>query len=680
MSCHVTCCLSSAFFWGAFAASAVPYASDSFVADVSGRTTGFFHVERDADGRYWAVDPLGRGYYPFGIAHCRIWQTGYDFRERNLKRCGSEEAWTAETLERLKDWHFNFFDSWWPKDGLQKGLAHVIFPWMGQPFAFDPKRPDRQLVFRSNGHVPGSCFPNVFHPEWKDYCRDVARRHMAPHKDDPWVLGYFSDNELAWWGDWGDNHDTGMYDAVKSLPPDHTGRLALESFTAQHRDEWDETKLKREFLRLVAEKYFEGTVGAIREVDPNHMVFGCRFAGFASVPDEVWEVAGRYLDIVSLNCYAWADLDRNQVLDTPSKRVPLVDRLARIHKLSGKPLILTEWSYVAVDSGVPCTWGDGQVFKTQAQRARAAALYARTVVAQPYVAGYCYFMWADQPPGGVSSTFLENSNFGLVNHDGVPYEEITAALRRIQSDPGRWHRAAAPKPREVEFERMPRSAAEFWKNAMRTPGTGKGPELDVHEGGGGIAILKDGRVEGVLRPLVQFSVEGTNTYSYSQKVVRVREATSSWGAKSLLVDLEGGTRGRRHLTTLEVVPFEDRPQTLVSLVKVENIGDLPIYLKEFHLAPFPAFACETAYDWSKQVKRLWGEPRRFGWRSPDGSRRIEVESYSFEMKFRSRFWKGRQGDVHPDVIFNPPRHFSLESGKLWTPPAGRLYISIGAGE
>ena len=35
--------------------------------------------------------------------------------------------------------------------------------------------------------APGSCFPNVFHPEWKPYCREVVARSIAPHRFDPWV-------------------------------------------------------------------------------------------------------------------------------------------------------------------------------------------------------------------------------------------------------------------------------------------------------------------------------------------------------------------------------------------------------------------------------------------------------------------------------------------------------------
>lgn len=144
--------------------------------------------------------------------------------------------------------------------------------------------------------------------------------------------------------------------------------------------------------------------------------------------------------------------------------------------------------------------------------------------------------------------------------------------------------------------------------------------------------------------------------------------------------MDGGAMGRRHRTTLEVVPFADRPQAIVSLVGVENTGTEPIDVKELHLAPFPRFSAEPLYDWGRQVKRLWGEPRRFGWISADGARRIDVESFSFSLEHRARIWKGKGGDLHPDVIFRPPRRFTLEPGATWRAPEGVFYMNVSVAE
>ena len=75
----------------------------------------------------------------------------------------------------------------------------------------------------------------------------------------------------------------------------------------------------------------------------------------------------------------------------------------------GKPLLVTEWSFPALDRGMPCTWGAGMRVKTQAERVQACELVAKTFLSCPQVVGYDYFMWRDQPAGGWSSSFRPNS-------------------------------------------------------------------------------------------------------------------------------------------------------------------------------------------------------------------------------------------------------------------------------
>ena len=85
------------------------------------------------------------------------------------------------------------------------------------------------------------------------------------------------------------------------------------------------------FLRQIAERYFSITSSAIRKYDPNHLVLGCRFAGRAQ--DPVWETAGMYCDVVSVNCYRMVDLDRRVVADG------FEDALAEWYSLAEKPLM-----------------------------------------------------------------------------------------------------------------------------------------------------------------------------------------------------------------------------------------------------------------------------------------------------------------------------------------------------
>ena len=47
----------------------VPYQSDAYVEGIRDTATGFFRVVRKPDGRWWTIDPLGRGVVVLGVDH-----------------------------------------------------------------------------------------------------------------------------------------------------------------------------------------------------------------------------------------------------------------------------------------------------------------------------------------------------------------------------------------------------------------------------------------------------------------------------------------------------------------------------------------------------------------------------------------------------------------------------------
>jgi len=49
----------------------------------------------------------------------------------------------------------------------------------------------------------------------------------------------------------------------------------------------------------------------------------------------------------------------------------------------------------------------------------------------PFMVGYHYFMWADEPAPGISSTFPEDSNYGLVNEKDETYEVLVKTAREV---------------------------------------------------------------------------------------------------------------------------------------------------------------------------------------------------------------------------------------------------------
>ena len=478
-------------------------------ADVA--NAGFYRVEQDAAGAWRLIDPAGQPTVWLGVDHvkfdgfrCEADGNRKHYRETNERQFGTPEAWASNTVERLRSWGFNGLGAGC-NNALFKGsgLGRCVFLALGD--SATAEKDDEEHWLSDNLHTPGTAFPNVFNPDFAEHCDREAEKACAPNRDDPEVLGYFIDNELAWEarksgpaGEWG------LFDNAARKPAGNSARMALEAFLkerlaqspqssqsgidaeTQRRGEtqsleeqspketsWTSrtsreeifaslrlcvekgdllavpVEIKREFVEFVAEKYFEITTSAIRRHDPNHLVLGCRFAG-TIYPDEVFRAAGKYCDIVSINGYAEPIPDRNEmVLSYRGRYYPIAETFSKIGAVAGRPIMLTEWSFPAFDSGLPCLRGVGKRFDTQAERAWASALYARSVLSSPWVIGYDYFMWVDMPAKGISFRFPEDANYGLVREDGTEYAELTEAFAAIQRRDGldfdEWRRQIATR-------------------------------------------------------------------------------------------------------------------------------------------------------------------------------------------------------------------------------------------
>ncbi|MCX7688313.1 MAG: hypothetical protein N2045_10120 [Fimbriimonadales bacterium] len=452
------------------------------------RATGFFRVEQ-VEGVWWFIDPSGNLFLALGTDHASYFvhwceALGYAPYHRNMeRRHGSEARWAEETLQRLKAWGFTALGVNHSIYLRHKGLPHPEqILGMGQGFAYhdDLVKP-----------IHWTGFPNVFSPEWESWCDWVAYERCRPNRDDPWLLGYMLDNELEWFGK--DYLPWGL--AVEALrrPAGHTARVALADLLRQRykgdiaafNRAW-EANLRdfREiaesetppairtpraqqdgiaFVRLAARRYFETATRAIRKHDPNHLILGCRFAGDAP---PIWDIAGEYCDVISVNTYPRIDLRQGRVLDWE-------ERLRQWHKESKRPLMITEWSFPALDSGLPCKHGAGMRVDTQSQRARCFRIFQETALSLPFVVGSNFFMWVDEPAQGVSRTFPEDSNYGLVNEQGVPYRELVATATEVHRRAYEIHAASRRfwerSPQPTETRPVLTAKAQIGADSMRLP-------------------------------------------------------------------------------------------------------------------------------------------------------------------------------------------------------------------
>ena len=434
-------------------ASQLPYAA-----------TGFFRVQND-NGIWWFIDPKGRRFISKGVANVQYAQDniqGTDrspYRETNDAKYGSVGNWRKAIAPRLMEWGINTLGAWADAElatieANGKRLAYAPNLNLGASFVGTPRETWRR-----------GQFPNVFDPEFEIFARRTAREQCGSRKDDPQILGWFTDNELRWAADWRNKNElmTLALDLPASSP---AKRVAVDLLRKRYVEvaklnaawktdvkSWDDllgmtdfeqpvdtlefrsTGLGNEearafvadsdaFLELVAEQYFRITTEAIKAADPNHLIFGPRFAYVPAQP--VVSAAAKYLNAISFNSYS---------LD-PSGTI---DQYSAFHL----PAIIGEFSFVAEDSGLPST-SEGNLslhVKTQKGRALAFKSYVTAGLKHPNLIGYHWFEHVDQPKEGRFDG--QNANYGIVSIEDNPYLSLVQMMAEVNADAEQIHATAS---------------------------------------------------------------------------------------------------------------------------------------------------------------------------------------------------------------------------------------------
>ena len=659
--------------------SVVPYAAEVFASNIEEDGTGFFRVMKRPDGRWWTIDPLGRGVVLLGVDHVKyqgFWSSRTKRRrylETNRRKFPDKADWETNTLARLRSWGFNMLGGGCDPALERRNLVHSRSIRLSNALCLGKVPPDRYICPHEGS--PCTLFPNVFHPDFEALCDDIARKECAPNRDDAWFVGYFIDNELAWWGRGA--LDTGLFDAVAKLPVGHSAKAAQTRFLAERGVKEDcPTSVKLEFLRLVAERYFSTATSAIRRADPNHLVLGARFAGVNGAHPVVWEISGKYCDVVTFNCYPWADLDRNEMRMTrkvDSARV--ADVFSELHARTGRPILVTEWSFPALDSGLPCTHGAGQRFRTQELRVKASELFAKTMLSLPFVLGYNYFMWVDQPPEGLSNAFPEDSNYGLVNENGEAYVGLTSMFASLHRDVARWRSAGVPPTKDSP----PRAGvlADCVRSAFATGGgcVRDGDRYCVTNNAG---LSLEGRVGGQsIFDSVSFSGVALGRFtgmlcdkdagkSRWRNLSRVTAA--EWHDGSLTATGEGGDARSRFSFKFSISPIANQPWFLCELIELNNLGTTPMEISSVLFRQHAPYAADKVGEEAfRGTPNLWKAPMADAWfRKVDGayfggwSCAPAVSEFIYYMSPDKRL-------QHPDAKFVPPTLDAIAPGDKHVP-------------
>jgi hypothetical protein len=389
-----------------------------------------------------AQDPLAVDYEvaqsrtPVGLRDIRF-NAGraFNFYAANLQRKygdGWKQKWQNFTLERLRAWGVNTIGNW--SDTAFYGNGRV-------PYTVT-------LSIRGGGAEVSSGadywtrMRDVFDPGFAQAVDDSVRATATARQDDPWVVGYFVDNELAWGNMRSERTRYGLALGALSQGADSPARRALsaqlkarygsiehlneawgesfaswENFTARPYRPAGELRpgMKQDLAEFMAEfatRYFRTIREALRKYDPHHLYLGSRFAGYTR--EEVL-AAAESCDVISFNIY------RARVNPADWTVLEGVD----------KPVIIGEFHMGALDRGM---FHPGLVATAdQAARAATYADYVRSVADHPLFVGCHFFKLTDEPLTGRPMDG-ENYNIGFTTVTDSVYPEMVAAAKAVHAE------------------------------------------------------------------------------------------------------------------------------------------------------------------------------------------------------------------------------------------------------
>ena len=375
------------------------------------RATGFFYTTNIL-GRWWFVDPLGHLFIHKGVSTLKPLHTPGSEQTFRTK-FGSDANWGLRVTELLRENGFNGAGAWSSLPDLRVAPEPLVYTRiLNFMVAYGRKRGG---TYQQPGHTG---FPNdcvfVFDPGFETFCDEYAQQ-LAADKDDPYLLGHFSDNELPF------KHST--LTNYLSLPATDAGHQAAEEWLrSRHGEKATAASIteqdNRDFLSLVVARYFRIVSRAIHKYDPNHLFLGSRFYGPDINCPEIFKASGPYLDVVSVNYYyVWT---------------PKQSDLAMWSKQSGRPILITEWYAKGEDSGLPNHNGAGWVVKTQRDRGLFYQNFTLGLLSSSVCVGWHWLQYADNDPADTKTDpSNRDANKGIVNIRFEPYVPLLEAMKQV---------------------------------------------------------------------------------------------------------------------------------------------------------------------------------------------------------------------------------------------------------
>src|SRR5437762_838946 len=400
------------------------------VVAAEGSSTGFT-IQQQGQAA-WLVRPNGELFFSLGVCCVSQGASRNEFDSANpgyaaWQHYADSNLWANATLKRLKTWGFTTVGGWSDFQALRDcGDKDVAFA------------PVLHI-----GSTAGAPWWDMWDPKIIDRMDAVAREQILLLRDDPRLIGYYSDNEMGWW------NAILFKMTLEQAATSGQRRRLIELLRQTYRNDWSELlgdfepapdvenwqvleqhgmlflrpggngiRVERRFLELLAERYYSLVHDIIRKYDQRGLILGDRYQSFYY--PEVVRTCARYVDAVSSNLNAsWNDGSFARFY------------VETLHRLAGKPVLIGEFYMCARDnrSGNKNDRGVFPVVATQKERAAGFRNTLGALLKIPHVIGADWFQYYDEPTHGRYDG--ENFNFGLVDIHDRPYEALTTTASAL---------------------------------------------------------------------------------------------------------------------------------------------------------------------------------------------------------------------------------------------------------
>lgn len=334
--------------------------------------TGFFHT-KEIDSVWYMVDPEGYLFYTVGVTSVI-------------------EGGDIELPSALHDWGLNTMGCW---------SEETI-----DSMPFVPKYSFLNKFKKTSTYCEelfdADIFP-VFDADFATWVDAAAEDFVADYIDNPWVIGYQTDNELRL-------HYTDI-NAFLALATDDLHYIAAYDWMMDKHgfispvSEEDEL----EFRAYVAETYMSTVNTALKKYDPNHMNVGCRIHAAVKYDSLLVKAICNNVDINTINFYgAWepGEADMDMWIN------------------AGKPFMISEFYTKAQDSGLGNEDGAGWEVYTQQDRIDHFENFAMTCLSHRGSVGWTWFKYIDK----------NDANKGIVDIDFNVYTDLVESMANISKD------------------------------------------------------------------------------------------------------------------------------------------------------------------------------------------------------------------------------------------------------